>query len=129
MSDALEICTTQAGQKRHLSKSLGPDRHAPRMLGRGGRTLCGNTGAMDQTRVNRQVTARQMRPCKDITEMPPCRACYRAAGDAADETFHLTADQLGALHALLGLVHYDALAESWLNLLPAEFRPERGDAP
>jgi hypothetical protein len=41
--------------------------------------------------------------------------------------FYLTGDQLDALRALLGLVHYDELATSWLALLPIEFRSRPGE--
>jgi len=41
----------------------------------------------------------------------------------------MTGDQVDALRALLSLVHYDALAQSWLDLLPAEFHPERIEVP
>ncbi len=37
----------------------------------------------------------------------------------------LDRDQLCALHQLLSLVHYDDLAQSWLDLLPVELRPVR----
>lgn len=126
MSERMEICTTPGGRKRHLSQNLAAERGQAALVGRAGRTLCGLTGAIDQQRVGRQVAAQVMRPCKDITDMPPCRACYRAVGKPADETFHLTGDQLDALRALLGLVHYDDLAMSWLALLPIEFR-SRGE--
>lgn len=42
------------------------------------------------------------------------------------QKFSLTEDQIEALRALLGLVHYDDLAMSWLAVLPIEFR-SRGD--
>jgi len=45
-----------------------------------------------------------------------------------DGMFYLHQDQINALHALLALVHYDDLAESWLKMLPAELRPQgRGE--
>ncbi|MFF0822459.1 hypothetical protein ACFYUR_19020 [Micromonospora haikouensis] len=40
--------------------------------------------------------------------------------EQTDVTVTFTADQLGALRALLRLVHYDNLAQDWFNLLPAE---------
>ncbi len=43
-------------------------------------------------------------------------------------TVTLDRDQLCALHELLGLVHYDNLAQSWLDLLPVELRPEKAGA-
>jgi hypothetical protein len=42
------------------------------------------------------------------------------------QSFHLAEDQLCALRELLGLVHYDTLANEWLRLLPKQFRPRRG---
>jgi hypothetical protein len=37
--------------------------------------------------------------------------------------FYLSDDQLLAVRELLALVHFDSLAEEWLAILPAEFRP------
>jgi hypothetical protein len=118
-----EICTTTAATKRHLARSLGPDRHAPRQPGRHGRTLCGHTG-VDQERVSYLVGKGLSRCRKPIADLPPCLSCAHAAGEAAGQAFRLSGDQLDAIRALLGLVHYDDLAKSWLDLLPQAFRPE-----
>lgn len=60
----------------------------------------------------------------------------RLAGETYDEiaaaipgvgkVLVLDADQLCALHELLGLVHYDDLTRSWLDMLPTEMHPQRG---
>lgn len=55
-------------------------------------------------------------------------AALRADVKYDDGFFYLHQDQLDALHALLSLVHYDDLAESWLKMLPVELRPQgRGE--
>lgn len=46
-----EPCTTEARRRRHYSAALVADRHAPRQPGRGGRTLCGQSGR-DEERAN-----------------------------------------------------------------------------
>ena len=38
--------------------------------------------------------------------------------------FDLSKEQLDALKALLGLVHYDDLSFSWIDILPEDMRPE-----
>lgn len=50
--------------------------------------------------------------------------------DAAASEYHrpvatvtLTGRQLTAVHALLELVHYDDLAQSWLDMLPVDLKP------
>lgn len=53
----------------------------------------------------------------------------QVSGDTnATRTFELSADQLDALRALLGLVHYDDLADALLAILPIDFHPSRGQS-
>lgn len=126
MNDA-EICTTTAGSKQHLSANLADDPRSPRQPGRWGRTLCGHY-AFDQDRADHFIADQLIRPCKPIADLPPCRSCLNAAGRPGEQAFRLTTDQVDALRALLGLVHYDDLADALLAILPIDFHPSRGQS-
>jgi len=57
-------------------------------------------------------------------ELPGCvPGCHLAV---AEPQTVLRGDQIGAVRALLNLVHYDDLAQSWLDMLPGELRPQVG---
>lgn len=89
MSRPLEWCTTESRRLRHLSDQLGADRHAPYRDGRGGPTLCGQSGR-DEARANaaRKVyddngsTWSMVPPKKRVilADLPECRSCLRSAG-------------------------------------------------
>src|SRR6476646_10491351 len=88
MSRPLEWCTTEGRRRRHLSDYLVPARHAPRIGGRSGPTLCGRAGR-DEERVNaaRKVydddglTWAMVPPSRVVVvaDLPECRSCLRCA--------------------------------------------------
>jgi hypothetical protein len=72
----IEPCTTQAKRLKHYSNGLVPDRHAPRLKGRGGRTLCGNYGD-DEERANAKLARWSLRRIT-VADLPECKQCAKA---------------------------------------------------